>query len=111
MTLRAKQTMVPGGLNPVFSAATASDTMPVGNNLFLVIKSTHTTTIAAVLTTPATLSTGDPYPDKTITIPIGSVTPQEVMIPLLKDYQDPTTGVATLVCTPNTTVTLAVVER
>lgn len=111
MSLLVKQTIVPGGLNPTFAAATASDTMPVGDRLFLVIKSAHSATISAVLTGQGTLNTGDPFPNKTITIPIGSVTPQMVMIPLLKEYQNATTAVATLTCTPITAVTLAVVER
>ncbi len=112
MSLRTKQTInVNTGAAPTFTAVTASDTVPVGDRLFAVLRSTHTTTIGAVVTVPGDLATGDAYPDKTYTIGIGSVTMAEVWIPLIKTYQDPTTGVATIVCTPTTTVTLAVVER
>lgn len=111
MSLLVKQTIVPGGLNATHQAAAASDTMPVGDRLFLSVKSTHTATISVAITGQGTLNSGDAYPNKTIVVPIGSVTPQQVLIPLLKDYQNATTGVATVTCTPITAVTLAVVER
>lgn len=111
MSLRAKQTITPTGTAPTFSAATASDTMPVGPGLFAVYRSTHSATILVTAVVPGTVANGEPYPDKAYTMAIGSVTPQELWIPLEKYQQDPTTGVATVTCAPITAVTMAVVER
>lgn len=112
MSLRAKNTIVMTGTAPTYAAATASDTMPVGERLFAVYKSTHTVASTVTAVVPGTLATGDAYPDKVYTLAIGSVTPQELWIPLIKELQDPTTGVATITTSvQNATITMAVVER
>jgi hypothetical protein len=111
MSLRTKHTITTAGTPPTFSAATASDTFPVGSRLFAVYRSTHSSSIAVTAVVPGTLATGDVYPDKVYTLAIGSVTMQEVWIPLLKEYQDPTTGVATITTASQTAITCAVVER
>lgn len=111
MTLRTKQTISPAGTAPTFTAATASDTMPVGERMWVEYRSTHTTTVTLTVTSYQVLENGDVAPAKVYTIPIGSVTPAEVRIPLYKSYQHATTGVATITCSPITTVTMAVVER
>lgn len=111
MSLRTKQTISTAGTAPTFTAATASDTMPVGDRLWVEYRSTHTTTITVTVTQHEVLENGDTAPVKVYTIPIGSVTPAEIRIPLWKSYQDSATGVATITCSPITTVTMAVVER
>lgn len=112
MSLRQPSSIVPAGTAPTFAAATASDTMAVdGDRLFAVYRSTHSATIAVTAVVPGNLATGDAYPDKVYTVPIGSVTMAEVWIPLLKEYLDPATQLATITCSPLTTVTMAVVRR
>jgi hypothetical protein len=114
MSLRTKQTMSVAGTPPTFAAVTASDTMPVGDRLFAVYRSTHTVQcdVIVVMPTALTLETGDDYPNKTYSLAIGSVTMQELWIPLLKLYQDGTTGVATITTElQDATITMAVVER
>src|SRR5690348_14387870 len=109
MSLRTTQVIVPAGTAPTFTAATASDTMDVndGNSIFAVYRSTHSATITVTAVTPGTLATGDAYPDKVYTIPVGSVTMQEVWVPILKEYFDSTSGLATVTCSPVTAVTMA----
>lgn len=110
MSLRSKHTLSVAGTPPTFAAATASDTMPVGDRLFAVYRSTHSATIDVTAVVPGNLATGVAYPDKVYTLAIGNVTMQEVWIPLLKIYQDPTTGVATITTSSQTAITMAVVE-
>lgn len=111
MSLRAKHTLTVAGTRPTLAAATVSDTVPVGDRLFAVYRSTHTGAHVVTVVVPGTLATGDAYPDKTYALGIGSVTPTEVWIPLLKEYQDPATGVATITVDDSATaVLMAVVE-
>ena len=118
MTLRTKQTIgVTAGAGPTFAAAAASDTMAVGERVWVEYRSTHSaaTTLTVVMPTAATLETGVDYPDKTYTLAAGggagNIVPSEIRIPLLKIFQDCTTGVATITTSQQTLVTVAVVER
>lgn len=112
MTLRVKQTIAVAGTAPTFAAVAASDTMPVGERLFAVYRSTHTVQCDVTVVVPGTLETGVAYPDLVLSLPIGSVTMQELWIPLQKVYQDPSTGVATITTEiQDATITMAVVER
>lgn len=112
MTLRQPQNIVPAGTAPTFTAVAASDTMAVdGERLTVELRSTHSSTIAVTVTNYEVLENGDTAPNKVYTIPIGSVTPAEIRIPLFKSYLNPATNLATVTCVPTTTVTIAVVRR
>lgn len=117
MTLRTKQTIGVSGTGPTFAAATTSDTMPVGDRTWVEYRSTHSavTTLTVVMPSALTLETGADYPDKTYTLAAGggagNIVPSEIRIPLLKIFQDGTTGVATITTSQQTLVTMAVVER
>lgn len=118
MTLRTKQNLaVATGAGPTFAAAAASDTMPVGERLWVEYRSTHSaaTTLTVVMPAALTLETGVDYPDKVYTLAAGggagNIVPSEIRIPLLKLFQDGTTGVATITTSQQTLVTLAVMER
>jgi hypothetical protein len=65
--------------------------------------------------TPGNDPFGQAYPDKTYTLAAGggagNIVPSEIRIPLIKEFQDPTTGLVTITVSPTTSVTMAVVER
>lgn len=113
MSLRTKQTLsVSTGAAPTFTAATASDTMAPGPNVFAVYRSTHTVQCDVTVVVPGNLATGDAYPDKVYDLAIGSVTMQERWIPLEKFMMDPSTGLVTITTEiQNAAITMAVVER
>lgn len=112
MSLRQPQNIVPAGTAPTFTAVAASDTMAVDSDrLTAEFRSTHSATISVSVTSYEVLENGDTAPAKVYTIPIGSVTPAEIRIPLYKSYLNPATNLATITCTPTTTVTMAVVRR
>jgi len=113
MSLRTKQTLsVATGAAPTFTAATVSDTMRPGSNVFAVYRSTHSGTHVVTVVTPGNDPFGVAYADKTYNLAIGSTTMQEVWIPLIKEFQDPTTGLVTITVDDSATaVTMAVVER
>jgi hypothetical protein len=118
MSLRTKQTLsVSTGAGPTFTAATASDTMQPGNNVWAEYRSVSasTATITVVMPTALTLETGVDYPDKVYTLAAGggagNIVPSELRIPLIKIFQDGSTGLVTITCSPTTSVTMAVVER
>lgn len=108
MALIATQTLSVAGTAPTFAACAALDTCEIGDGVsrFLEVRngdaSSHTVTIA----TPATLATGDAYPDKVYTVPATG----EVRIPLIKDYRDATDGYAHLTYSATTSMTRAVVS-
>jgi hypothetical protein len=112
MSLRTKQTLsVATGAAPTFTAATASDTMAPGNNVFAVYRNASASTVTVTVVTPGNDPFGTAYTDKAYSLADGSTTPTERWIPLIKEMQDPSTGLVTITCDPITNVTLAVVER
>lgn len=94
------------GTPPTYGAAAAADTANVGAGLWLIVKNGDVASKTATITTPATLATGDAYPDKVYTISAGA----EAWIPLLSDYRDPVTGTAAITWSATTSVTRAVVR-
>lgn len=111
MTLRTAQAIGASGTAPTFTAATASDTTPVGDRVWAEYRSTHTATTTITVTSYEVLQNGDTAPAKVYTLGIGSVTMAELRIPLYSSYQSPTTGVATLTTSQQTLVTMAVVSK
>lgn len=116
MSLRTKQTLsVSTGAGPTFTAATASDTMAPGPNVWVEYRSVHSAATAVTLVVPGNLATGVAYPDKEYTLAAGSgagnIVPSEIRIPLEKFAMDASTGLVTITTDQQTGVTMAVVER
>jgi hypothetical protein len=116
MTLRVKQTMtVASGAGPTFSAATASDTVAPAPNVWVEYRSVFSGSTTLTVITPGSDPFGQAYPDKTYTLAAGggagNIVPSEIRIPLIKEMQDPSTGVVTITTSQFVGVTMAVVER
>lgn len=117
MSLRVKQTLsVATGAAPSFAAATVSDTVAPAPNVWVVYRSVHSASHTVTVVTPGNDPFGVAYADKAYTLAAGggagNIVPSEIWIPLIKEFQDPTTGVVTItVDSSATAVTLAVVER
>jgi hypothetical protein len=117
MSLRTKQTLsVSTGAAPTFAAATVSDTMAPAPNVFAVYRSVHSASHTVTVVTPGTDAFGVAHEDKAYTLAAGggagNIVPSEIWIPLIKEMQDPTTRVVTILVDSSATgVTLAVVER
>jgi hypothetical protein len=89
------------GTGPVFAACAAGDTAPVGDHLVLEVQNADVATHTVTIVTPATLGTGDAYPDKVVVVPIAG----EVRIPLIRDYADTTDGLAHITYSATTGMT------
>lgn len=93
------------GTAPVFAAPLASDTVEIGSTL--IVKNTSAAAITVTLVTPATLGTGDAYPDKVYTVP---ATNGELWIPVLRDYKG-SNGLATVNFSATAGVTAASIHH
>jgi hypothetical protein len=117
MTLRTKQTLaVATGSGPTFSAATVSDTMLPGERVWAEYRNTDSVSKTITVVTPGDDPFGVAYADKAYTLAAGggagNIVPSEIRIPLIKQFQDPTTGYVTITTGIAVTgVTMAVVER
>jgi len=117
MTLRTKQTLaVSTGAGPTFAAATASDTVAPGNNVWAEYRNTDSVSKTITVVTPGNDPFGVAFADKAYTLAAGggagNIVPSEIRIPLIKEFQDPTTGLVTITTGVAVTgVTMAVVER
>lgn len=116
MSLRTKQTLsVATGAGPTFTAATASDTMLPEAHVWVEYRSVHSAATTVTVVTPGNDPYGVAVPDKAYTLAAGggagNIVPSELRIPLIKDMQDPSTGLATITTSQQTGVTMAVVER
>lgn len=111
MSLRTTQSIVPAGTAPTFTAATASDTVEVGERVWIEYRSTHSSTTTVTVLGKGVLDNGDTVPGKVYTLGIGSVTMAELHIPMYRSYQDSVTGLATITTSQQTAVTMAVRRR
>jgi hypothetical protein len=119
MSLRTKQTLsVSTGAGPTFTAATVSDTMAPGNIVWAEYRNTDVNPKTITVVTPGNDAFGVAVPDKAYTLAAGTgagnIVPSEIRIPLIKEMQDPTTGLVTINVSGTggvTGVTMAVVER
>jgi hypothetical protein len=99
------QSVVIAGTPPIFAAPSATDTAEIG--AVLIVKNGSGASITVTLVTPATLATGDPYPDKPYPISAGG----ERWIPVLPEYRSPTNSrFADLTISATGSVTAAVVR-
>jgi hypothetical protein len=102
------------GAPPTPGAAAAGDTARCGNHSFLLVRNTSAASVDVTIVTPATLPTGDAYPDKVVSVGAGTgtgnIVPTEAWIPLIADYADPNTGVAAVNYSDPTGLTRVVVR-
>lgn len=105
MALLTAQAITVAGTPPTFVAAAAGgDTCrPHG---VLVVKNGGAGSVTVTAVVPGNLVTGDAYPDKAYTVAAGA----EAWIPILREYRDPSTGVAAFAYSGVTSVTVAHVD-
>lgn len=92
------------GTPPAFAAPAVADTVEIGT--ILIVKNGGGASVTVTFVTPATLPTGDAYPDKAYTVPAAG----ERWIPVLADYRSPA-GVADVTFSTVASVTVAAVNR
>jgi hypothetical protein len=94
------------GTGPTFAAPATTETVEIGTTL--IVKNASASSINVTLITPATLPTGDAYPDKVYAVPAGA----ERWIPVLADYASATnTRFADVTFSAVASVTAAAVSR
>lgn len=94
------------GTPPTFATPATSETVEIGTTL--IVKNASASTITVTLITPATLPTGDAYPDKAYTIAASA----ERWIPVLPDYASTTNPrFADVTFSAVTSVTAAAITR
>lgn len=96
---------VSAGIVPTYAAATATtgDTLPGGQGVFAHIKNGSTASINATITTPESIDGDLAVADRVVAVAAGA----DRMVPVQSRYNDAATGVATVVCSAVTTVTIA----
>lgn len=97
MALKVTQNVSTAGTPPTFAAPALSDTMEVGSHLFVVYRNTDSNAKTVTVTGQGTLPSGVAFPDRLYNLAAGNVTMQEVYIPLIKEYANPVTNLATVV--------------
>lgn len=108
MALLSKQTVGLGGLAPAYTAASASDTFPPGNNVFLHVKNGGGTADTVSIVTPGNVQ-GQAISDISVVVP--ATTGDRMIGPLPGGLvADTTTGLATVTHSSVTSVTVAVLE-
>lgn len=100
------------GSAPTFAAAASGDTADTRSGEVLEVRNGDDEAITVTLVVPGNLVTGDAYPDKVYTVPaaVGAVL-GERRIPLLREYADPSDGLAHITWSATTSVTRAVVRH
>lgn len=108
MALLTKQTIGLAGVAPAYTAVSASDTFPPGNNVFLHVKNAGGSSSTVNIVTPGNVS-GQAVADISVTVP--ATTGDRMIGPLPGGLvADQTTGLATVTFSFVTSVTVAVLE-
>jgi hypothetical protein len=96
------------GATITFSAATVTtgDTLVGGQSVHLLVNNASGSPITLTLTTPETVEGSLAVADRAITVTNGTI--REIPVP--SRYNDPTTGLATFICSAVTSVTVAAVQ-
>lgn len=105
MTAIATKQITVGGVAPTFRAAAASDTAQCGPGYVLEVRNTNVATRTVTITVPGNNSYGQANPDPLYTVAADT---GELRIPLLAAYKDPSDGMAHLVYSATSGVTVAV---
>lgn len=91
-----------GGVTPSYAAVAASDTVAGGQGVFLHVKNANAGAVNVVIATPETVDGDLDVEDRTVVVAAGA----EAMIPVQSRYNDRTTGLATVTCSPTASVTV-----
>ena|SRR5687768_2723345 len=115
MAALTTQSLVNAGTAPTFGAASASDTVEVGNgkNTFVVYRNSGAAAVEVEVVVPGNTSYGQATPNPTFALADGSVTPTEVWVPLRREFADAAVagvGRATITVDVPTDVDVAVVR-
>jgi hypothetical protein len=106
-TLTAQNARIVAGKAITFSAAAAGgDRAPVGDGLYLLVKNGSGSTITVTLDSIGSVFNGLAVPDTAITVAAA----EERLVPLLRNYQSDTDGLAGVAYSAVTTVTVAVLQ-
>lgn len=92
------------GIEPTYAAATVTtgDTLAGGQGVFLHVKNANAGSVNVVITTPESVDGDLDVEDRTVAVAAGD----ELMLPVQSRYNNASTGVATVVCTPAASVTI-----
>lgn len=108
MALLAKQTVGLAGLAPVYSAVSAADTFPPGNNVFLHVKNTGGGASTVAIVTPGNVA-GQAVADVSVSVP--ATTGDRMIGPLPGSlFARAVDGLADVTFSATTGVTVAVLE-
>lgn len=94
------------GGNFALGNAAAGDTAACGNGEKLIVQNSSGASVTVTIAVPGNLATGDPYPDKQYTIPVG----QMWVLPLYQIYADPADGLAHITWGATASVTRGVLK-
>lgn len=103
MALLSTQKIVRDGLAPTFAAATSGGDTVNGHADFFVVKNASASTVTVTVATPATLETGDAYPDKAFSVAAGA----EQWVPVIAPYVNDADGLVALTYSAVASVTVA----
>jgi hypothetical protein len=93
-----------GGVQLTFTAANASDTLPGGPGVKLIVNNANASPTNVVLVTPETVEGSLTVQDRTVAVINGTIWE----IPVPARYNDPTTGLTTVTFSVTASVTYAV---
>lgn len=106
-TLTAQNARVTAGRVVTFAAAAAGgDRAPVGDGLYLIVKNGSGSSITVTLDSIGLVFNGGAIPDTAIPVAAAG----ELLVPLLRNYQSDSDGLAGISYSAVTTVTVAVVQ-
>ena len=103
MALLTTQNIVTAGIAVTYSAVAASDTVVPGVTDFIHVKNGGGSPTTVTITTPGTVD-GLAIADRAVVVT--NATEKMIKIPA-EFYRDPATGLATVTCSPTTSVTIA----
>lgn len=92
-------------ITPVAATVTTGDTLVGGQSVMLYINNGSGSPITATITTPETVEGSLAVADRAVTVTNGTFR----MVPIPSRYNDPTTGLATVICSAVTSVTVAAI--
>lgn len=107
MALLSAQAVTKAGLQPVYTAVNASDTITPDNNLFLHVKNAGGSACTVTLDDGGVTPGGSNPTDPTVTVP---ATTGDRMIAIPYNFVNPTTGLITVTYSPTTSVTAALLR-
>lgn len=92
------------GITPTYANATdtTGDTLPGGQGVFIHVKNANASSVDVIITTPESVDGDLDVEDRTVAVATGT----ELMIPVPARYNNASTGVATVVCDPASSVTI-----